>query len=672
MPQDGDILLEGDFESFSFDDVLDVVSISRQALEVRLNRDAASGRLLVKSGQVIEADDPPTFTGKGAFVGLYQEPGTDFVVSRTGEAKGKPIGSLAELIAVARELKDITSSSSHQSLLEGSFDSYSLVEVLTVLGVSRQHLVVTLFREAGPVVLSLKAGKLLSCRDLASREEGLEVFRSVRQDPGHLFIAQVSRGAWTKASLGNVFELLAEPVEEPEPERQDELLSGDFSDFSVSDVFSALSISRQVVELVFRRDGRPVGAVLLRTGRVLSAEIVDSEVRGLDAFVQLYRNPPEAFSAYRRVSQAVAGEPLGLVSEWMQLAEAPDEALDETPVVAAERERAILEGNVSEWPLTDVLQVMSITRQQMKLTVMQGSAVFGSLTMKSGMVLHVACGEATGAEALSALRAHTSGSFRVVEQRGVQAPAQPVGSLQALLSEPPAQPPKTEAKAPSAAPPVAAPKAPAKKASKRELVLEGTLKDFSFREVLEVAALSRQCMWVRTYAGEHEVGQVVIRSGRVLSARAGAQSDPVGALSSLMLDAGRTFTVHREPAPADASGALTLNDALSAVQEQRADQQPTAIMPSVTGPAEDPTVMVDSGDQVLQILHALEASLRDSEVEAKLEQAQARLAALEAQLQGASSSGSAGSGLGMRLVLGLLLVGQVVTLLLLIVVLVMA
>ncbi len=672
MPQDADILLEGDFESFSFDDVLDVVSISRQALEVHLNRDAASGRLLVKSGQVIEADAPPTFTGRNAFVGLYQEPGRDFVVSRTGEAKGKPIGSLAELIAVARELKDITGSSSHQSLLEGSFDTYSLVEVLTVLGVSRQHLVVTLFREAGPVVLSLKAGKLLSCRDLASREDGLEVFRSVRQDPGHLFIAQVSRGAWTKASLGNLLELLAEPVEEPEPERQDELLSGDFSDFSMSDVFSALSISRQVVELVFRRDERPVGAVLLRTGRVLSAELVDSEVRGLDAFVQLYRNPPEAFSAYRRVSRAVAGEPLGLVSEWMQLAEAPDEALEETPVGAAERERAVLEGDVSEWPLADLLQVMSITRQQMKLTVMQGADVFGSLTMKSGMVLHVACGDATGAAALSALRAHTSGSFRVVEQRGVEAPAQPVGSLQDLLGEAPAQPPKTQAKAPSADPPVAAPKAPAKKAWKRELVLEGTLRDFSFREVLEVAALSRQCMCVRTYAGEHEVGQVVIRSGRVLSARAGAQSDPVGALSSLMLDAGRAFTVHREPAPADASGAMSLNDVLSAVQEQRADQQPTAIMPSVTGPAEDSTVMVASGDQVLQILHALEASLRDSEVEAKLEQAQARLAALEAKLQEAASSGSAGSGMGMSLLMGLLLVAQVVTLLLLIVVLVMA
>ena len=83
---------------------------------------------------------------------------------------------------------------------------------------------------------------------------------------------------------------------------------------------------------------------------------------------------------------------------------------------------------------------------------------------------------------------------------------------------------------------------------------------------------------------------------------------------------------------------------------------------------------VSNGVEVLDYYEANGKPLSHffDEVEAKLEQAQARLAALEAQLQNDSSSGSAGSGMGMRLLMGLLLVGQVVTLLLLIVVLVMA
>ena len=63
------LLMEGTFESFSIDEVLDVVGLSRQTMEVVLEDESRRGNIVVKAGQVLSANAPPDH-GRGAFHAL--------------------------------------------------------------------------------------------------------------------------------------------------------------------------------------------------------------------------------------------------------------------------------------------------------------------------------------------------------------------------------------------------------------------------------------------------------------------------------------------------------------------------------------------------------------------------------------------------------------------------
>ena len=87
------LLMEGTFESFSIDEVLDVVGLSRQTMEVVLEDESRRGNIVVKAGQVLSANAPPDH-GRGAFHALYQQPGQSFTVWRRSEAPGGNDGQI--------------------------------------------------------------------------------------------------------------------------------------------------------------------------------------------------------------------------------------------------------------------------------------------------------------------------------------------------------------------------------------------------------------------------------------------------------------------------------------------------------------------------------------------------------------------------------------------------
>ena len=80
----------------------------------------------------------------------------------------------------------------------------------------------------------------------------------------------------------------------------------------------------------------------------------------------------------------------------------------------------------------------------------------------------------------------------------------------------------------------------------RIMVLEGDFQGFAIDEVLDVMALSRQAMMLRTYRGEPIVAELVIKAGRVLRAVHGRHRDPLAVLVALRAD------------PGDGEGALAL------------------------------------------------------------------------------------------------------------------
>ena len=215
MPNDRavtELVAEGTFSpSMSLGDVLEVAR-AEPWVEVVLEH----GRILCRSGQIVEAFVPPDLQGLQAFLSLYRSPGRRYGLlrRRAPEAPIEPLGDLAELVRLAQASMSV---SAVPVVMEGSFQAFDIREVLDVLAIGRQEMELQATREDGSTtVLVIRAGEVLSCEGPGS--SGVHALRDLLADPGSRFRV-THRDRTDRASLGTLRELLAPPPPSPATSR---------------------------------------------------------------------------------------------------------------------------------------------------------------------------------------------------------------------------------------------------------------------------------------------------------------------------------------------------------------------------------------------------------------------------------------------------------------------
>ena len=101
------LVMSGDFDAFSVEEVLEVVGLSRQVMEIIFKRnEQPTGRIVLKVGRVLHAEASNVRPGRASLQRVLQSPGRSFEVRRLSDANqntNQPIGSLVDLI---QELQD--------------------------------------------------------------------------------------------------------------------------------------------------------------------------------------------------------------------------------------------------------------------------------------------------------------------------------------------------------------------------------------------------------------------------------------------------------------------------------------------------------------------------------------------------------------------------------------
>ena len=289
--------LRGAFETFALDEMLGVLSLSRQPFGVRFSdADGDVGAISIKAGRVIEAEDFRARTnGVEAFRGLVGNPGTEFqVVELAREAPetraATPIGSLADLLA-DRDLAQAADPGEkrEERRPEGSGSAESRGGVVKLIADARE--------------------------------------------------APTTSSSSPPESVAPVIGL---------PDERTLLMQGRFSDFSLEALIGTLEFCRQTIELQFLQGAKVLHRVVARSGRITAA--VSASAEGADAALAAIReHPGSRFLVFRR-REATAGQPIASMRALFSGIDADAISADPPPDRVRSGEPAIVPG--SERPAT--------------------------------------------------------------------------------------------------------------------------------------------------------------------------------------------------------------------------------------------------------------------------------------------------------------------------------
>jgi hypothetical protein len=547
------LLLKGSFDSFSIDDVLDVVGMSRQTMKVVLDDSGRGGEFLVKAGRVIQAAAPPA-EGRRAFVNIYRQPGQGFAVWQHVETTGEPIGLLADLIQEAKALEQEPAVPSRMPMLAGSFADHRLDEVLDVLNMTRQLVEFKVMREdESRVTMILKAGQVLACEDERQSTSGLSAFRTLFADPGTHFevVRLMAPPDDLPPPIGRLPALVQQALKEDAQagkKRAGVLFQGAFKNFPLSDVLEALSVTRLTVEMVFHDSDGTRGTFVLKAGQVLAAQALRTGSSGRAAFLELMAEPGESFVVVRRPG-VPSSEPIGQLRELLSEARARRSTIVPTAVPPP------------------------------------GMAAPGMAA--PGMAapgLRTAAPPAPPAPTLLAPRAVPTPPPVAVAGKGrgpVTRAHTPVKSGPPPVPTAAVVPAKPVVPKANPVPSIAAAKAAASTAAAGkgaqpaiEVVLDGTFDSFPIDDVLQVLSISRQYVALGTLRNGVPLARLVVKSGRLLMASYGSVKDPVEAMAMLLGDPGTEFRVRRLPRYADSD----LGGLAEVVNKARASRPPATLL----------------------------------------------------------------------------------------------
>jgi len=530
MESDRSLVIDGSFESFSKVEVFEVVGLSRQCMEVIFDDadESAPGKVLVKAGRVLEAEKPPDEGGKPAFFELFHCQSERFRVYSVSNAPiGEPIGTLADLIREACAMDE----TSDILVMEGLFADFSIDEVLDVLALSRSTMEVRFLRDdATAGVLRCKAGMVLQAH--ADDQTGRDAFLALFVDPGTRFLVHRVTDDEAPERLGSVHELVtlgrqrrAASTEAKSPQVA-QVMEGAFSEVSIDEVLQVISLSRQVLEVVLSDDAGTVGTIVVKSGQLMDAVAIRQSLEGVAAFSWLVAHPGTAYSVLRRTGVKPDQAPLGHLATLTREAAAETGAGDEPePASPAEiGDEVVVAGSFADFSMDELLDVLALSRQALTLNLSKSDAPRGHIRVKAGHVLSCRAKDLEGLPAFVQLYGSPGTQFEV--RRSASEPiGDPLGTLPTWLDE---------AKKASRKP----------RKTKREILMSGSLDEFSLVEVMEVVSLSRQLIEVSLRANGKTRGAILVKSGQLLMARMRTgNANSKTALQTLIDDPGEEFVV---------------------------------------------------------------------------------------------------------------------------------
>lgn len=456
-------------------------------------------------------------------------------------------------------------------LLEGTFSDHSLDEVLDVLSMSRQLMQLAIHRADNTIAaLVVKAGHVLGAVDHRAGVSGPQAFEAIVADPGERFdVVRLKAPPALPAAIGTLAEMLeaaraTHPDAAADP-RPDVMLEGTFKEFSLPEVLDVLAISRQTTEIVFRGHDSTRGAMVVKAGQVLSAQVLRSGASGVAAFHELVSDPGERFVVLRRTNLR-SGDPIGSLAELFERArtQGPPTRSDARPPATPST------------PVRKVVRPPPLPSRPSPPPIAKPPPL--ARTPKPPPV--------------------------------AKAPVATPPSITPPVVAPPELAPPVVAPPPIAEPPELAAEESATRHELGEPVLEGELSSFTIEEVLDVMALSRQAMALHTFVGEDRLAEVVIKAGEVLRVLHGDHEPGMPSLSKLLGDPGERFRVlrlpHRPPAPS--LGRMV--DLVAKAQVPPTDDWPTAHRVSQSG---TPTIQGDPGMLPKRKAGQVQAEVNDRE-----------------------------------------------------------
>ena len=425
--------------------------------------------------------------------------------------------------------------------LWGSFETFPLEHVFGVLALSRQLVGIRLSdaeREVGAI--TVKAGHVLGAEDFRTPASGTTALQTLIRDPG------------------TAFSVTRLPVDQAQ--MRDAVVIGTLSElFPRTDnghvrrtVASAPARVRPEAEPATdrQRNASAAPASASRYGDEPAAggdgDAAKSSPSGRDA-----RKPVEDSTLAAAANGYESRSPATVTAPAPETSSARVDAVDAqgVPPTAKATDEVILRGTLEAFHLEELLEVLQLNPEPLKILFMRDGNAVGTLDLKSQQVVKTAAGPLHGKEAFAKLYADPGETFEVrsAEEMG-QADA--LGSLSELLLE------AREAR-PAPSGEQTAPK------SERSLLMEGRLADFSFELLIASLHRSRQPIELELRSDGEPLHRVQLRSGHIVSAESVGIGDGDRALAAIRKNPGTVFAVYRRRELQDGAAIAPLKALLS-------------------------------------------------------------------------------------------------------------
>ena len=344
------------------------------------------------------------------------------------------------------------------------------------------------------------------------------------------------------------------------------ILRGTFAMFPLADVFSVLALSRQLLGVRFSDESDQVGTIVVKAGHVLGAEDFRTRTRGADALKGLVNDPGRTFTVVELSHGGLQAQSvIGRLGELLPRGEhgdpretdvggwAPSEAsVSETvPVppyydidfeppelrIAEPSDQSsrvgevILRGGTADSGFDELLEVLQLGAQHLRISFIRGDAEVGSVHLESEQVLAATAGPLRGTAAFKHLYADNGETFEV---RRLVTPCatEALGSIDELLAE--ARRENLPVPTPRRRPP-----------AQRVLFMQGRLSDFPLEVLVSSLALCRQPIELVLGRKKEVLHRVLVKAGRITAVanRSGGGVDT--GLAAIRRDPGTQFFVYR-------------------------------------------------------------------------------------------------------------------------------
>ncbi len=260
-------------------------------------------------------------------------------VPEPAEAPGAAAGSEPPPAAGA---PDSGLSDTDEVILHGNVSDASFAEILEVLQLSDQPATVAFIAGGARLgTLTLKSGRVLDAT--AGSLQGLEAFERLHANHGETFEVRRAAPGIPTEGLGAVSRLLADMQPAPDKassttmagreDRRSLFMRGRLSDFPLELLVGSLHLSRQWIQLEFRREDALLHRVHLKAGKIVGAESAAAD-GAAGALAAIRGDPGDEFFVYR-CKAPLDGPAVASLADLFPPADRPGDPLPEAAAPAA-------------------------------------------------------------------------------------------------------------------------------------------------------------------------------------------------------------------------------------------------------------------------------------------------------------------------------------------------